>query len=293
MRALLLAVCFALVCATVIAVDVCEDFDGSGCNNCVSGLGGGKCGYCWSTQKCVPGNATGPATGECLMGWSADDASCPNCDNRGNCMDCKLRSECTWCSDTSTCRDRTETQGCHQALSCKCSDYEHCDHCQQLSGAGCGWCAEFQACENRAHSSCKQWSHSCPACDQLAECGDCLSTGGCSWCATTDSCVATTLCPLEQQVTACTSVCQEAKDCDLCNQQRGCSWCEAEDKCFGADERPAGCLLTHVCTRKVHGFDGGSFAGGMGLAVGLLVGGVGAFFGIQYYRSRSGGFEDV
>lgn len=98
--------CTAMWAGEVAACNVGADpcVTRTDCGACTGTAG---CGWCKSSNSCMSGSATGPATGRSCVTWAGLRSLCANladsCNSSGNCALCTVRSDCGWCSDSDTC----------------------------------------------------------------------------------------------------------------------------------------------------------------------------------------------
>jgi len=100
---------FQLTVARITAVEQCSAMEG----NCFGCAELSACGYCSSTQQCLPGNLQGPnATfGVCSSGWTYIANECPGASNcskeNGKCGKCTALPGCGYCAENKRCIDGT------------------------------------------------------------------------------------------------------------------------------------------------------------------------------------------
>lgn len=123
------------------------------CDECVAG-GGGSCGWCATTGRCLYGSVDGPQppSGTCP---AANDDSSPwrwrtcshTCAAEQSCVSCTDHSSCGWCVLESRCKDGakggsvdgtcSQTGWAWDGVDC-CGQYSDCSDC--TSQPACGWC---------------------------------------------------------------------------------------------------------------------------------------------------------
>ena len=241
------------------------------------------CSWCRSSGSCV----TQSQLGDCQL----ISHSC-NCDEISTCDLCQESvSGCEWCEDTGKCQVRgasncpTNTTSCPGY--CDLRGSGDCNKC--INTPGCAYCQADGSCQDSLipHKCSQPLTNTCLNCQEHRYCGTCTDTEGCSWCSDTKKChelhEASCL-----NVLNCDAFCESAKDCSSCNAISGCGWCSKDKKCLESS-LPGKCkddAWDFVCNNSHCGFDGGSFAGGMFLIIGLLLIGVGGFFGYRYWQNR-------
>ncbi len=124
------------------------------CSQCLATAG---CGWCDSSQSCLPGVAEGTtlpsfSCSKWKFGSCADDCvgrSCETCTNAANDVSVK----CSWCASTSECiRTQTAGKSCSSENSfsaletcvTSCSSYTDCSSC--ASSSGCTYCSAKSTC---------------------------------------------------------------------------------------------------------------------------------------------------
>ena len=80
---------------------VCSAFS-LDCYQCNQAAG---CGFCGSSGACVPGNATGPFSGDCAAStWASNSTQCKDgCVALSTCGACAGSTGCGWCASTCSC----------------------------------------------------------------------------------------------------------------------------------------------------------------------------------------------
>ncbi len=126
------------------------------CSHCLAAPG---CGWCDSSQSCLPGTAEGTITSNICAKWKfgscADDCvgrSCETCTNFASSVPGST-AKCSWCSSTSECiRSQTAAKSCStvstfnslETCITPCSALSDCSSC--VSTAGCLFCSGKSAC---------------------------------------------------------------------------------------------------------------------------------------------------
>ena len=127
----------------------------STCGDCINNPG---CGFCWSSQSCVSGTASGPTSGFCVdYSWFFNSsAPCPDdpvngCAAANNCGSCVQKEACAWCKSKCVAIDENGggSKDCASpdvaTRSCGCQIHPSCINCQ-ADPSGCQWCPQEQMC---------------------------------------------------------------------------------------------------------------------------------------------------
>lgn len=174
------------------------------CGVCVANYPG--CGWCGSSNTCVPGSTFGPDEVDCLLstwrfagcGEPSDALGCAAKDECGSCL-YELGGgapDCTWCAGRGECipsgstcvsgvpvtdYDMCSEQNCAAQGACGACLAANCDWCDQ----GGGSCVYSASGCNRHYSIGFASSGSCPPpnrCSSHAGCSSCLGDPACGWC---------------------------------------------------------------------------------------------------------------
>lgn len=224
------------------------------------------CGWCAPTLSCHPGNMTGPTDGtRCVQEWYSGGSTmgpgiCPDCAGYTSCVECRRARSCGWCEDPA--------QSVCQALGTPCAGGEPADQ-------------------------------SCP-CEFYEQCADCIGDGGCVFCAASGQCqtidVVKGNCDSTSDELTNSCPCSAFKQsCEACSAQEGCGWCDGgKGGCVDLSLNPS-CPVVHTCLTcpSSHGFNAGSFVGGLFLMLGIVVLLAGSYFLITNYRAGRQQYQTV
>jgi len=245
-----------------------------------------SCGWCAATKSCVQGNAGGPANGFCDIGWIYYAKDCiDECKILADdCFDCNniKHINCTW-TKLNQCRSTKDIDPSYITSNCSCSMYHTCHECNAHKLGNCGYCPEKKACldQGSAAGCTFRIDGTCP-CNATYSCFDCLENDGCGWCTKRGICGMANsqdfmkLCNYAILPLTCSAICPQQKTCKDCMSIEGvsCGWCKNTTGAFCVDLVVTDVCFIEACEPAVYppsgGFDGGSFVGGMFLALGLV-----------------------
>jgi len=219
----------------------------SDCRQCLANQG--DCGWCATTQECLPLDEFGSRLG---MKCKAPVANCP-CGVYTSCGQCLISPNCKWCQGDGACRDIsgmcTSGPSYNKTVGCQCDTNPDCRTC--LDGFNCQWCQNLATCQVRGTNGtgCLPALGTCNAYCALngnASCSKCNNLNGCGWCPTTQSCV-------DIEASNCLlmhtcDTCPLHSYCEPCSDDPNCFWCEDGTGTCQNRKNVANCkLLAHSC----------------------------------------------
>lgn len=204
------------------------DCSGAGsCQRCSVRTG---CGWCGSSNSCVPGGSSGPDRGTCSQWHYGASTTCPVTCRANPGEACSTDSDCCRASTGLTYRCAPQSGGGNTCVPACITNANCGSGCCTTRADGLQYCALASVCTPPP-----------PPCSARTNCVDCGANDGCGWCSASNTCMpgngygpTSGSCGggWTPYATTCGHACRTISSCSSCAARSDCGWCASSRSCW-------------------------------------------------------------